>query len=147
MSESKGRKNRVAAADRQRRALELRAAGAGFASIARQLGYAGPSGAFKAVSAGLNATLQEPADELRTLELDRLDQLLAAVWPLALQGDFQAIDRALKIGERRARLMGIDAPRRVDIEQRIRVLAEQLGLDADGAVEEAARIIRDGRGR
>ncbi len=38
--------------------------------IADQLGYAQAKGAYKAVTAALKATLAEPAEELRTLELD-----------------------------------------------------------------------------
>lgn len=58
----------------------------------------------------LRATLQEPADELRSLELERLDRLLLGVWSQAAKGNQGAVDRALKIMERRARLLGLDAP-------------------------------------
>ena len=66
--------------------------------------------------AALKATLQEPADELRTLELERLDRLLLGVWGQAAKGNQGAVDRALKIMERRARLLGLDAPTKVQQE-------------------------------
>src|SRR5262249_7331072 len=50
------------------------------------------------------------AGQVRALELSRLDELHRALWPLGLRGDLQAIDRLLKIAERRARLLGLDAP-------------------------------------
>lgn len=90
--------------------MELKKAGLTYVEIADQLGYAGPSGAFKAVTTGLEKTLKEPAEELRTLEDLRLDKMLSAVWARVLAGDKDAIDAALKIATRRAKLRGIDAP-------------------------------------
>ena len=58
----------------------------------------------------LKQTLQEPADELRKLELERLDKLLLGVWPQAVRGNQGSVDRALRIMERRAKLLGLDAP-------------------------------------
>lgn len=112
--ESKTSQNRLAAAEKHRQALELRRGGATFAEIAAMLGYEGPSGAYRAVMGALRRTLQEPADELRSLELSRLDALLMAVWPQATRGNLGAIDRALRIGERRAALAGLDGPQRVE---------------------------------
>lgn len=101
---------RVDANDRQIRALELRKSGVSYEDIARELGYRGRDGAHRAVSAALKRTLQEPADELRRLESERLDAMLFAIAPLVRRGNLEAIDRALKIMERRAKLLGLDAP-------------------------------------
>lgn len=100
----------VNALDRQLTALRLRRAGVPYADIAKELGYAGRDGAHRAVKAALRKTLQEPADELRALELERLDALQMALWPRAQKGDKVAIDQVLKIMERRAKLLGLDAP-------------------------------------
>ena len=105
---------RLTAAERQRQALELRKAGVTFETIATQLGYRNRSGAYKAVMSALRRTLQEPADEVRRLELERLDALLLALWSQARQGHQGAIDRCLKIAERRAKLLGLDAPAQID---------------------------------
>lgn len=105
----------VNANDKQRQALELRKAGVSYVAIAERLGYRGPSGAHAAVRAGLKKTLQEPADELRQLEVERLDAALLAIWPQVKQGNHGAIDRALRIMERRAKLLGLDAPAKSDI--------------------------------
>ena len=101
---------RVRAHDRHLQALELRKAGCTYQQIAEQLGYANAKGAHKAVASALKATLREPADALRELELARLDTMLLALWRKVQAGDEHAIDRALKISERRARLLGLDAP-------------------------------------
>ena len=56
----------------------------------------------------------ENIDDVRAVELARLDTLLVAIWPLALSGDIAAIDRVLAIMVRRAKLLGADvAPARV----------------------------------
>ncbi|MDP9371647.1 MAG: hypothetical protein M3Q71_13145 [Chloroflexota bacterium] len=103
--------NRLSATDKQRRALELRKAGVGYVKIAEELGYGGPSGAHNAVMTALQKTLREPADELRTMELERLDRMQAALWPQVQNGHLGAIDRVLWIMERRAHLLGLDAPK------------------------------------
>ena len=105
----------VKALDNQLKALELRKAGVSYQRIADALGYKSASGAHKAVHTALKKTLQEPADELRTLELARLDDMLKAIAPHVAAGNLTAIDRALKIQERRARLLGLDAPVKQDL--------------------------------
>ena len=51
--------------------------------------------------------IRESAAEILELELTRLDRLLMAVYPAAINGDLQAIDRALKIEDMRAKLLGL----------------------------------------
>jgi len=43
------------------------------------------------------------------LELRRLDRLLNAIWHKAIAGDLQAIDRFIKISERRGKIDGWDS--------------------------------------
>jgi preprotein translocase subunit SecD len=107
---------RVAAHDRQLRALELRKAGATYQVIAEQLGYAQAKGAYKAVASALKLTLREPAEELRELEVARLDAMLLVLWRRVQAGDEKAVDRVLRIMERRARLLGLDAPTNTKVE-------------------------------
>ena len=110
MSASQAR--RVIAAERRARALEMRKAGASFEEIGAEVGTS-TAAAHKAVQralADLNRLAEGDAAELRGLELARLDALLAAVWPAATNGELPSVDRALKIGERRSKLLGLDAP-------------------------------------
>jgi hypothetical protein len=51
----------------------------------------------------------EKAEEVRRLELERLDAMLAGIWSRAARGEEAAIDRVLKIQARRAALLGLDA--------------------------------------
>lgn len=111
--ESETSPRRLAAAERQRRALELRKAGLPYTKIAEALEYSDHTGAIKAVRAALQRTLQEPADELRRLELERCDALIKAIWRDATSGDLRAIDRVLNILHLRAKLAGTFAPTKI----------------------------------
>jgi transposase-like protein len=103
---------RLSAREREQRAVAMRRGGASYDQIARAIGIT-RSAACKAVRrvlARIAREASEDAAELRALEQQRLDALLAAVWPRAAKGDLAAVDRALRIAERRARLLGLDAP-------------------------------------
>jgi len=148
VGESKASEKRIAAAERQAEALVLRKSGLGFAAIARQLGYAGPSGAYQAIMTALRAVTHEPARELVELELLRLDELLLGLWPDARRGNVTKIDRVLKIMARRAALLGLDAPWRVADVTAARRDAEQIAAEIGKANDPAivAQIERDLRG-
>jgi len=132
MSESKTSQRRIEAADKQRQALELRARGVGFSKIASELGYRSASGAFRAVAAGLRKTLQEPAAQLRSLEVERLARLETVLWA-RLPSNINAADKLLRVWERRAKLLGLDEPTRLQLEQ---VLASSAWAEIIRAHEE-----------
>lgn len=98
---------RAAAAEKKVAALQLRAAGETRDDIAEKLGVH-PVTAWKYIRDAIAELPREPAEEVRALELERLDAMQAALWPQALRGEVQAIDRVLKIMERRARYLGLD---------------------------------------
>lgn len=101
----------ITVAEKQRRALELRKAGATFETIAESLGYASPTGAAKAVKTALHNIIKEPAEEVRDMEVARLDAALFAIWSQVKSGNHGAIDRFIKIQDRRAAYLGLDAPK------------------------------------
>lgn len=107
MSGSKSFKSTI---DRERKVLELRASGQTFEQIATACAYSDRSVAYNAYKRALKRTLVEPARQVRDLEVHRLDLLLGAAWNQALAGDLRAIQSALKIMERRAKLLGLDQP-------------------------------------
>jgi hypothetical protein len=103
------------------KALELRIAGHSFLRIARQLGQKYPTDAEHAVRKGLELMLRPASEELRALELARLDRLLEAWWPKAITtvkddggevrveaGDGVALQHVLSILDRRFRLTGLE---------------------------------------
>jgi hypothetical protein len=97
---------RLSPHERQAKALELHLAGTSYEAIAKAVGYASKSGAYKAVRAALASQgLTAKSAEVIESELARLDALLMGLWPRARRGDVQAVDRVLKIGERRQQLL------------------------------------------
>jgi hypothetical protein len=105
---------RVQSHDRKLDALALRKAGLTYQAIADAIGVT-KNAAWKLVGVALKETIQEPADELRTLELERLDALSEVLWPMAMAGDLHAHDRYIRLMERRAKLLGLDAPVRKEL--------------------------------
>lgn len=140
---------RIAAAERQRAALALRKAGHDYDEIAARLGYRGRSGAYQAVMTALKRTVQEPSEDVRRLEVARLDALLAGLWDAACAGKWLAVDRVLSIMARRAALLGLDAPAKS--EETVHVLVSSLaeraavaaGLDPALVIAEAERILAE----
>lgn len=103
---------------RANRALELRMAGATWQQIADTLGYRHPSSARQAVNRALEREQDRMVslrDEYRTIQLLRTERALRAIWSQVVAGDLFAVDRMLKIMERQAKLMGLDAPTQVTI--------------------------------
>lgn len=114
-SSSPGSVRRAKAAARQLEAIQLRRDGNTFQIIAERLGYANRSAAEKAYLAGLERWGRRDVADLRDAEVDRLDSYLAAIAPQVAKGSLLAIDRAVRISERRAKLLGLDAPTRLTI--------------------------------
>lgn len=115
MSQSTTGPRRTTAADRRRQAMQLRTQGLSFQRIGDALGISRQS-AHKHVQRALAELARETEQavrELRALESERLDRALAVIWPQVEAGHLGAIDRMLRIGERRARLLGLDAPTRI----------------------------------
>lgn len=103
---------RLSAARKQSLCLSLRARGLPYRTIAERVGFAGPSGAHKAVMAALDDMLREPTEHVRQLELERLDYLWNCLMERVSLGDAHAVNAAVRVMERRARLLGLDAPSR-----------------------------------
>lgn len=96
-------------AELQRRALELRKSGKSYEEISDEMQLTDKTAAYRYVKAAIAAITKEPAEEVRNLELHRLDALLSAVWPEAMKADPQAVASAMRLMERRAKYQGLDA--------------------------------------
>lgn len=118
--------------EHERKALDLRIAGKTFQQIADAMATTRTT-AYRWVVAALekaDEAMAERAAEHRELEAQRLNALLASLWTNALAGEPGVVDRVLKIMERRAKLLGLDAPAR----------AELSGPDG-GPLETVARVV------
>ena len=93
-------------------AVKLRKLGMPFQQIAERVGYNSRQAAHQAVTTALAEIRErtaESADDLRTLELERLDHLWQIAFAeAATNRNMRAIDTLLRISERRAKLEGLD---------------------------------------
>ena len=108
---------RIEAKERALKALELRKKGMRYEEIAQQLGYPNRGNAHKAVMKELELLAKECLEEaaqVRDLELQRLDALYLVAYAEVEEGNIPAIDRCLRIMERRAKLLGLDAAEKVE---------------------------------
>ena len=58
----------------------------------------------------LRSDVAEDTADVRDMEIQRLDAMLEGMWSKAARGNVAAVDRVLKIMERRCKILGIDAP-------------------------------------
>lgn len=122
-------------AEKQLRALEIRKTGATYDEIAAQMGLASRSVAFGLVKRAIRKIPAEAATEVLSLELARLDALLVGCWTKATTGDPAAVDRVLRIMDRRAAFLGLDQPKglKVEVDRELEGFLERLreGLEPD----------------
>lgn len=138
---------RAEVAQRRAKAVAMRIAGMDYETIAQRLGYYNRGAAYNDITAALEANVAEQnrnADVLRQEELQRLDRLQAGVWAAAAAGDTRAVDTALKIIDRRCKLLGLDAPVRHEVvtldavDAEIKRLTAELGRTETGEAAAAA---------
>jgi hypothetical protein len=141
--------------DRDAQAARLRALRFSYADIAKELGYADESGAWKAAQRGRDRAVREPHQDMVLMDLAELDEMAREAWKV-LRGThyvvtpkglvyvdedsppltddapvLAAIGKLLDIQARRARLVGLDAPARATV--------THASADVDAAVAELAR--------
>lgn len=154
---------RVTASERARskhlEAARLRALRFSLDQIAEQLGYVDRRSAWHAVKAGQELIVREPHEDMVLLDLTELDEMAQNAWrvlrnthyvvdrgevvtwegqPLKDDGPIlTAIRTLLEVQQRRAKLVGLDAPKRLEVSD---------GLpDLDRAVQDlAAELARRG---
>lgn len=137
-------------AERDAEAARLRRRGYSYARIAAELGVS-RSSAHEAVQRALRAIVEEPAQDVRQLELDRLDEMWQAVVKVlearhvtvsngkvvTLDGSpveddapvLNAVDRLLRIQERRSKLLGLDAEKKINLSGGVKY--EVVGIDPE----------------
>lgn len=104
-------------------ALRLRLKGLSYDDIVEELDKVGVKGAtfnnvrgaVKRAMSRLRREAAESAQEVMELELARLDALFLAAMQAVTHGDVGAIDKAVKVMERRSKYLGLDAEAKVRI--------------------------------
>jgi len=146
--------------ERARRALDMRVTGMTFSQIGEALGVDRTT-AFRYVNNALEECAKENVDkagELRALELQRLDKLQRATerilatnhvyvsqgGKIVYDGDvkltdddptMKAVGTLLRIMERRAKLLGLDAPQKLETKSTVEVKAHDLSKLSDEELE------------
>jgi hypothetical protein len=122
--------------------LSLRRAGVGFDTIADRFGLT-PEVAKAMFDTALSTY---DLDVSTALEADRLDRLHTAVWPAAVAGDVAAVDRVLKISERRDRVVTVSRKNAHQLREafdRSAETSQELHEAWDAGLLEAGRKIAD----
>lgn len=112
-----GTKEKANIEERRQQALDYRKAGYSYRDIGARLEVSHEQ-ARRDVEAALAALVEDTkdsAEQLRQLELERLDMLTKALEPMAAVGNPGAVNSFLRVMERRAKLLGLDAPVKQDI--------------------------------
>lgn len=111
MSRSKNSQIKVTAAENRQKAFDYRKMGVSYRDIAKNLNVSVAT-AHKYVSeelARIAKDTAEKAEELRTMEGERLDRIFRSGFEALVNGDLKGADVCLKAMDRRARLYGLDA--------------------------------------
>jgi DNA-binding CsgD family transcriptional regulator len=113
---------RQLARERERQCLELRLRGATFVDIGKQIGISA-QGAEKSYKRALRRIPQTEALACRKEQRERLDRLRVRAWnrlgalPVGDPGVDLAVQSALRIEQRESKLLGLDAPRQLEVQQ------------------------------
>ena len=124
--------------NKEREIVELRTEGYVWREIADQVGMS-TAGVYKAYNRAMTRVIAPSIEEHRELELDRLDILQRTYWQPAVNGNLRAADYVLRVIDKRAKLLGLDAPLKVQAE-----VVTYDGSDLDREVERVARLIEAG---
>jgi hypothetical protein len=124
----------LAAAHRLQQVIDLRLQSLTYEEIAAQI--PGPSGkpiTTRTVQRDLekaikkrNAEIATSVDLLRDREVQRLDKLLAVLWPKAMAGHLDYIEALHKNILVRSRLLGLEAPQKHDIDASVRAASVEV---------------------
>lgn len=154
---------RIAVAERRAQALQLRAEGCTMDEIRERVpGYRSRGAVAQDIQRAMIAMVAEPTEEVRALEVARLDMLWVEAMlvlrrqhvtvsngkvvhldgrPVQDDGPaLAAIDRLVRIAERRAKLLGLDAPTKVEVITLDAIDAEIRRLTQELDRAEAAQI-------
>ena len=102
------------------------------------------------VSSDIRAFVRELKDEglrhveeYRIVHQERIAVAINAIWHRVLEGKTDAINTLIRLLERESRLLGLDAPTKVDITAKIRALAVGEGIHEDEAYEIAEGVYKE----
>lgn len=101
--------------ERDYKCVQMRRAEHDWDTIVAALGYASRGHAHKQFMSFMRAYPRDDVEEMRNLELDRIEKTCRALEPKIADGDVRAAEVWNKLSERRAKLMGLDKPERREL--------------------------------
>jgi len=113
--------------------IELRRAGVTWERICSEVGFKNASGSYKMYQRAAERWVRPHLEEYRDMMMDRLERMHQAVWVRAKEGDMRAIDTVLRIMDREANLLHLDAPVKIQTEVTI--------YEGQQLIEHTARIV------
>lgn len=134
-------KSQMSLVERRRKVWDMKLKGWSTKQIAEKLGLS-----YQTIVLDLKRTAQQ-VDATRWLEgegnmmFDQLNMMLRRYLKPALQGDIESGNFVLKIMERKAKLLGLDAPKRVDVRAMIVEWAMAEGLDPQDVIDVALDML------
>jgi hypothetical protein len=131
----KDRPGNSVAAERRQAAFELRLKGCSYREIGRELGMSHSNAELliKQTLAERKETTGLLADQLRDMELARIDKISGELW--ANRAEPSAAATLLRCIERRSKLLGLDAPTKLDHTFDPTQVQSVLGFAVGGAVQ------------
>ncbi len=99
----------------RKRCMELRMGGRDLEAIGRELGISKQAVWYHIVKAleAMRAETTDAAQHYRDMQMVRLERMLDKIWHRVEIGDEESIATALKLFDRQAKLMGLDAPQKI----------------------------------
>lgn len=127
----------IGSTERRRQAIDLRRRGLTFEQIGKEMGGITAQSAHELVQKAMRefrTDTAEAVEDHRRLELARLERIVEIVWPQVEEGRGDAVDRVLKVAQRKAALLGLDLKTPEAVNNHLHVHAAPVAADADPAL-------------
>lgn len=134
-------KRRLSVSERRREVFRLRMEGNTLEQIAESLGVSYSTVQKDSVVAAANIDMTRYLEREVNVDIGRLEALIGAYWKRATAGDLNAAKFIRECINQRGLLLGLNAPKRVDVRMIIAQWAERQGLDVDDVVEAAFELL------
>lgn len=125
---------------REQRTVEMRIGGSNYREIGEAIGVTDEAARQMAIRVlqRLEMVANESGEELRRLDTERIDRMIQGLWQKACLGNVQAVDRVIRLMERKARLWGYEMPVRVEFDWRKEV--QEAGASPSDVFEKMVRV-------
>lgn len=127
--------------------LDLRLKGMSYSEmVAAGCGYKSRSGARDAVYRALKKNYKEPTEQVRFMEVARIEAMIMSNWDSVINGPgikikIEAGRFVLDLIARKCRILGIDAPAKVDIVGMLAPLVGAAGVDMADTLNEIENLL------